>query len=66
MTIKDLRKKSAADLAKLLREKREALSVFRFGVAGSKTKNVKEGKGVRKDIARAMTLLREKQKDATV
>ncbi len=43
------------DLVKALLEKREALRKFRFGEAGSKTKNVKEGAGIRKDIARIMT-----------
>jgi ribosomal protein L29 len=57
MKMKDLKIKTAPDLAKLLSEKREALRIFRFGSAGSKSKNVKEGKGVRKDIARIMTAL---------
>jgi len=45
------------DLVKALYEKREALRAFRFGEAGSKTRNVKEGVGVRRDIARIMTEL---------
>ncbi len=49
--------KSREDLVKALYEKREALRNFRFGEAGSKTRNVKEGVGVRKDIARIMTEL---------
>jgi ribosomal protein L29 len=66
MKTKDIKKKSRADLEKLLNEKREVLATFRFGVAGSKTKNVKEGRTTRKDIARLLTLLREGAKDATV
>ncbi len=62
MIIKDWRKKSPAGLAKLLKEKRAALSSFRFNVAGAKTKNVKEGRTIRKDIARLLTLLRETTK----
>lgn len=47
--------KNKADLVKTLSEKREALRLFRFGEAGSKTKNVKEGSKLRKEIARIMT-----------
>jgi ribosomal protein L29 len=53
----DISNKTPADLAKLISEKREALRVFRFGSAGAKTKNVKEGKMIRKEIARMMTAL---------
>lgn len=49
--------KNTSDLAKMLSEKRESLRIFRFGAAGSKTKNVKEGKAIRKDIARIMTAM---------
>ena len=45
------------DLVKLLIEKRNALQTFRLGNAGSKTKNVKEGRTIRKEIARIMTNL---------
>ena len=57
MKTKDITTKTAADLHKLIAEKREALRVFRFGAAGAKTKNVKEGSHIRKDIARIMTAL---------
>lgn len=50
-------KKSDKDLLKQLREKREALRAFRFGIAGTKTRNVKEGKNLKKEIARTMTEL---------
>lgn len=43
------------DLIKLLGEKREALSNFRFGISGSKTKNLKEGKNIKKEIAGILT-----------
>jgi ribosomal protein L29 len=49
--------KSKEDLVKALYEKREALRAFRFGTAGSKTRNVKEGASVKKDIARILTEL---------
>jgi len=57
MKMKDITGKTPADLHKMLADKRESLRTFRFGAAGSKTKNVKEGKGIRKDIARIMTAL---------
>ena len=49
--------KSKADLEKTLVEKREALYAFRTGIAAGKVKNVKEGKNIRKDIARIHTEL---------
>lgn len=55
--MKDISNKTAADLAKLVASKREELRAFRFGGAGAKTKNVKEGRNIRKDIARILTAL---------
>ncbi|TAK57815.1 50S ribosomal protein L29 [Patescibacteria group bacterium] len=57
----DFKKMNDADLAKTLKEKREALRVFRFGVAGSKTRNVKEASVLRRDIARVMTEISSKK-----
>ncbi len=54
---KDITNKSPKELIKLINENREKLQSFRFGNAGSKVKNVKEGKNIRKDIARLMTVL---------
>lgn len=48
---------SQKDLVKALYEQREILAKFRFGVAGSKTRNVKEGRAAKKEIARIMTEL---------
>ncbi len=60
MKAKELLSKSVEDLNKLLTEKREALRVFRFASTGAKSKNVKEGRAIRKDIARILTLTRIK------
>lgn len=49
--------KKREDLIKALYEKRTALRDFRFGLAGSKTRNVKEGFNLKKEIARIMTEL---------
>ena len=54
---KEFNTMSDTDLIKLLSEKREAGRVFRFGVSGSKVKNVKEGINLRKDTARILTEL---------
>lgn len=51
----DITKKTIADLQKELVEKRDALRTFRFGEAGSRTRNVKEGRAIRRDIARILT-----------
>jgi ribosomal protein L29 len=51
----DLTKHTKADLLKLAVDKREELRVLRFGTAGSKNRNVKAARNLRKDIARALT-----------
>lgn len=53
----DFKKYSVEDLHKEIAEKREALRTFRFGGAGSRTRNVREGRNLRKEIARMMTEL---------
>jgi ribosomal protein L29 len=57
MKFKDIKNKTREDLNKLLKEKKESLRVFRFGGAGAKSKNVKEGKNIKKDIAKIMTMM---------
>lgn len=49
--------KSSKELNDLLKEKRKSLFDFRFNILGGKIKNVKEGRGLRKEIARIMTEL---------
>ncbi|OGG69375.1 50S ribosomal protein L29 [Candidatus Kaiserbacteria bacterium RIFCSPHIGHO2_12_FULL_53_13] len=51
----DFVKKSTEELLGTLREKREALRVFRFGGAGSRTRNVREGRNLRREIAQILT-----------
>ena len=55
--MKEYKDKTAQDLNKLIVEKRETLRNFRFGGAGSRTKNVKLGRTTKKEIARIMTEL---------
>ena len=46
----------------MLQEKRKSLRLFRFGISGSKTKNVKEGNNTRKEIARILTEINSRVK----
>ena len=62
MKTKEITKKSNTELNLLLNEKRLALRAFRFAVAGSNMRNVKEGKALKKDIARILTRLNSKIK----
>jgi len=55
--MEELKKKSVKDLQKLLREKREELRVFRFKNTGSHTRNVREGRNLKREIARILTAL---------
>lgn len=59
--MKDLVKKTEKELTTLLTEKRLALRNFRFSVAGSNARNVKEGLVLRKDVARILTVLNRKK-----
>ncbi len=58
--IKDLKKKDKGELWKLYGDMLISLRNFRFGLAGSKSRNVKEGRNLRKDIARIKTELRSR------
>ncbi len=49
--------KTVEVLLKELSAKRDTLRGVRFGAAGSKSKNVKELRGAKKDVARIMTEL---------
>jgi ribosomal protein L29 len=53
---------SIEDLKRLVAEKREALRALRFSVAGSKNRNVKLGKTLRKEIAQSLTQLNARTK----
>lgn len=51
----DYKGKNDKELDKALIEKRTALRSFRFGLAGSKVRNVKEGRNIKKEIAQILT-----------
>lgn len=59
MKVKDIRKKSKEDLAKLLKELRENVRSLRFKIASKEIKNHQLLRLARKDIARILTILRE-------
>ena len=58
--IKDFQRISKKELESVLREKRERLRRLRFDLAAGKVKNVREIREVRRDIARGLTLLKQK------
>jgi ribosomal protein L29 len=61
MKMTELQKKSDADLKKMIGEKRDELRSFRFGEAGSRTRNVRVGRALRRNIARILTELRQRE-----
>ena len=58
----ETKEKSNIDLIKLLNEKRESVRKFRFGISGSKMRNVKEARNIRKEIAQILTELTSRKK----
>ncbi len=58
MHMSDFSKQDIDELRKLVAQKREALRVFRFGGAGSRTRNVREGRNLRREVAQILTELR--------
>jgi len=58
----EYKNKTEKEIAKLLNDKREALRNYRFAISGSKTRNVREGRNTRKEIARFMTELSGRKK----
>jgi large subunit ribosomal protein L29 len=59
MKIAELRKKTKAELKRLLSENREKLRALRFNLASGKLKNVREIRYLKKDIARILTLSKQ-------
>ena len=52
---------SDAELIKEIAEKREALRAIRFGSAGSRSRNVREGRELRHTVARLLTELNSRK-----
>jgi ribosomal protein L29 len=57
----DFSKQDVQELKKLVADKREALRAFRFGAQGTRTRNTREGRNLRKEIARMLTELRKRE-----
>lgn len=53
--MKDIKAKNDTDLANYVQEKREAVRKFRFSIAGSRPRNVRQIRADKKEIARALT-----------
>jgi len=64
MEAKELTQIKKEELQKLLQEKREALRQLKFDLASGKVKNVREIRVFKKDIARILTILNLKKKNA--
>ena len=59
MKINELRQKSKKELQKMLIDRREHLRNLKFDLASGKVKNVREIRGLKKEIAQILTLLTE-------
>lgn len=53
----DYKNNTPEELTKLANDKREDLRTLRFNVAGSKNRDVKAARKLRKEVARALTAL---------
>lgn len=60
MKAKELREKTKEELKKLLEEKREFVRKFRFDIVTKQAKNNREMRNAKRDVARILTLIKEK------
>jgi len=58
--IKEFKRLPKKELKRLLTEKKNALRQMRFDLTGGKVKNVREIRETRRDVARLMTMLKQK------
>lgn len=63
--MKELAKKTDKELKDTLALKRETVRSFRFGMAGSATRDTKAGMNAKRDIARILTEMTRRKKVAT-
>lgn len=61
MKVKEIREKNLKELVKILAEKRENLRDIRFKIASNQYKNIKEISLLKKDIAKILTVFKEKE-----
>ena len=62
--MKEIKAKNDKDLAEYVNEKREAVRKFRFSLAGSRPRNVRQIRADKKEIARALTEQTVRNKEA--
>ncbi len=60
MKITELRTKNKKELTKMLIDSKERLRTLKFDLASGKVKNVRVIRELKKDIARILTMLKEK------
>ncbi|MBI2625317.1 MAG: 50S ribosomal protein L29 [Candidatus Nealsonbacteria bacterium] len=61
MKVQELRQKQENELKALLKESRERLRQLRFDLAAGKVKNVREIREIKKNIAKILTILCQKE-----
>ncbi|OGY99261.1 MAG: 50S ribosomal protein L29 [Candidatus Liptonbacteria bacterium RIFCSPLOWO2_01_FULL_52_25] len=59
--IQELKTKPVAELLKMVKEGRERLRTMKFDLAAGKVKNVDNLRGLKRDIARALTFVRQSE-----
>jgi ribosomal protein L29 len=57
----DLKSKDIKDLRRLATEKKRASTKAKMQISGGKEKNLKEYKNIRLEVAKILTLIREKE-----
>jgi ribosomal protein L29 len=57
MNIKEINLKSPAELQTLIEESRQKLEELRAKAVGGRLKNIREIRSIKKDIARALTVI---------
>lgn len=62
MKTKELNQKTKKELNDLLIESRRKLGQLRFDLASKKLKNIREIRGLRRDVARIITILKQNGK----
>ncbi len=63
MKILELRKKTKEELENLLLKNREELRKLRFNIYSKKVKNVKTVKNLKRDVAKILTILKDKKEE---
>lgn len=62
MKVKDIRRKEESELDKDIKDLRGKLRELRFNLASGKVKNIREIREIKRDIARILTIIKEKKK----